>query len=135
MTNAVASQAYNFQLNKEPAELIFDPDRDIVLKAANSVLVSVDENENIPAEFSLEQNYPNPFNPTTTIKFSLPENEFVTLKVFDVMGNEITVLVNEEKTAGSHSIKFNAVDIASGIYFYQLKAGKHSDTKKLVILK
>jgi len=135
ITNAVASQTYNFQLDKEPAELIFDPDRDIVLKVVNTVLVSVDVNENIPADFSLEQNYPNPFNPTTTIKYSLPEKEFVTLKIFDVMGNEVNTVVNEEKLAGTYSVEYSASGLASGIYFYQFTTAKYTDTKKFVILK
>jgi photosystem II stability/assembly factor-like uncharacterized protein len=88
-----------------------------------------------PVSFSLEQNYPNPFNPSTTIKFNLPEKEFVTLKVYDVMGKEIAILLNEEKPAGSHSIEFDASDLASGSYFYKLQAGNNITTRKMILLK
>jgi hypothetical protein len=135
MTNAVVSQTYNFQLNKEPLQLIFDPDREIVLKEASTVVVSMDEDEIIPEEFSLGQNYPNPFNPTTNIEFRIADFGFVSLKIYDVLGNEVAVLVNEEKPAGIYSVEFDASVLSSGTYFYKLTAGKFSDTKKLIILK
>lgn len=88
------------------------------------------ENNEIPKEFSLNQNYPNPFNPSTTIKYTIPnvalsgvEESRVMLKVYDVLGNEVATLVNEEKPAGSHEVVFNAAGLASGIYFYQLSVG------------
>jgi hypothetical protein len=90
---------------------------------------------NLPTEFILEQNYPNPFNPSTTISFSVPEIEFVTLKVYDVLGNEIATLINEEKSAGSYEILFDATDLSSGIYFYRLQAGSFVETKKMVLMK
>ena len=133
--NNVNNQVYNFQFVKAPVELTFDPDRNIVLKTANTVLVSVDKNESVPIEFSLEQNYPNPFNPSTTIEFQLPEREFVTLKVYDVMGNEIAEILKGGVEAGTHSAKFNASSLASGIYFYQLTTGRYTDTKKFILLK
>jgi len=83
----------------------------------------------------VEQNYPNPFNPITTIKYQIPEMSSVTLKVFDVLGNEIAVLVNEEKTVGNHQVEFEASSLSSGIYFYQLKAGEFIETKKMLLLK
>jgi Secretion system C-terminal sorting domain len=89
----------------------------------------------LPARFRLEQNYPNPFNPTTTINFSIPDNELVNLKVYDVMGNEVAFLLNEEKEAGNHSIEFNASSLASGTYFYKLQAGKNIETRKMLLLK
>jgi ligand-binding sensor domain-containing protein len=94
-----------------------------------------DQNTGIPSQFILEQNYPNPFNPSTTIIYSLPTSEFVTLKVYDVLGKEVATLVNEEKPAGSYEVNFNATDLSSGIYFYTLKTGKFSETKKLVLMK
>jgi len=105
------------------------------LKAGNTILVSVEEDGRQPSVFSLEQNYPNPFNPSTTIKFNIPEQEFVTLKIYDVMGNEVAVLLNEEKQAGSHSIDFDASRLASGTYFYKLQAGNNIETKKMILLK
>ncbi len=95
-----------------------------------------------PEEFQLEQNYPNPFNPTTTIKYSIPgvisteeRNLNVLLKVYDVLGNEITTLVNEEKPSGNYSVEFNAANLPSGIYFYTLESGTFVQTKKMLFLK
>jgi hypothetical protein len=88
-----------------------------------------------PLVFSLSQNYPNPFNPATVISYQLPVNSFVTLKIYDVLGNEITTLVNEEKPAGMFKLTWNATDIPSGVYFYQLKAGSYIDTRKMILLR
>jgi len=88
-----------------------------------------------PKKYKLMQNYPNPFNPTTTIKYQIPEMSFVTIKVYDVLGNEIVTLVNEEKSAGSYEIEFDATGLPSGIYFYQLKAGSFIQTKKMILIK
>jgi len=98
--------------------------------------VSPDEDEpNLPTKFNLMQNYPNPFNPSTTIDYSFPHNSVITLKVYDVLGNEITTLVNEEKQAGIYEFEFNAIGLPSGIYFYQLKADDFTKTKKMILLK
>jgi hypothetical protein len=88
-----------------------------------------------PIEYRLEQNYPNPFNPTTSISYQIPEHCLVTIKVYDVLGNEIVTLVNEEKSTGTYEVKFDAVGFPSGIYFYQLKAEKFIDAKKMIMLK
>ena len=88
-----------------------------------------------PNDFSLEQNYPNPFNPTSTIKYQLPNAGFVTLKVYDVLGKEVAALVNQEQTAGSHQVNFDGSNLASGIYFYELKNGNYLQIKKMMILK
>ena len=88
-----------------------------------------------PKEFSLSQNYPNPFNPSTVISYQLPVSSHVSLKVFDVLGNEVAALVNEEKPAGSYEIEFNAAELSSGIYFYTLQAGEFLKTKKFTLLK
>jgi Zn-dependent metalloprotease len=93
------------------------------------------EIEAAPSSFSLEQNYPNPFNPATTIKFNLPAKEFVTLKIYDLLGDEVAELLNEEKPAGSHSIEFDASGMASGTYFYKLQAGSNITTRKMILLK
>jgi hypothetical protein len=81
------------------------------------------------------QNYPNPFNPTTTIKYSIPKHSFVVLKVFDVLGGEITTLVEEEKNIGNYKVEFNSSGLTSGIYFYQLKAADYIETKKMILLR
>lgn len=88
-----------------------------------------------PMQFVLEQNYPNPFNPTTTIKFNIPANENVSLKVYNILGDEIATLINEKMNAGSHEVQFNASEYSSGIYFYTLKTGSFSQTKKLILMK
>ncbi|MBT8386042.1 MAG: T9SS type A sorting domain-containing protein [Ignavibacteria bacterium] len=93
------------------------------------------ETTSLPKEFNLSQNYPNPLNPATIIKYQLPELSFVTLKVYDVLGNEVALLVDEEKPAGSYEINFDGSELTSGIYFYQLKAGNFIETKKMVLLK
>jgi len=101
----------------------------------NVVGIQSDENEIIADNFILEQNYPNPFNPYTTIKFSLPDSRFTVLKVFDVLGNEISTLVNEDKQSGIHSVDFDATGLSSGTYFYRIEAGSFSETKKMIVLK
>jgi hypothetical protein len=92
-------------------------------------------NDKIPQEFSLLQNYPNPFNPSTKINFNIPQASFTSLKVYDVLGNEITTLVNEEKPAGEYEVEFNSNGLTTGIYFYQLKTGNFIETKKMILLR
>lgn len=89
----------------------------------------------IPEEFKLYQNFPNPFNPTTVISFQLPVISNVTIKVFDVLGNEVATLVDEEKSAGIHQVNFNFKGLSSGIYFYRIKSGNYSETKKMIFQK
>jgi hypothetical protein len=88
-----------------------------------------------PTKFSLEQNYPNPFNPTTTIKWQTPKDGWQTLKIIDVTGNEIATQVDGYKVAGNYEITFNAKNLASGIYYYQIKSGEFIQTKKMILLK
>ena len=87
-----------------------------------------------PAEFALHQNYPNPFNPETTIKFVLHKNSHVRLSVYNIMGQEVTVLVDEMKSQGTHQVTFDATNLASGVYFYKLKTNQGVLTKKMMIL-
>jgi len=89
----------------------------------------------IPTDFAVSQNYPNPFNPTTTINFALPADSKVKISVYNVLGQLVTDLVNADMKAGYHQVNFNAVGLASGIYFYQINAGKFSQTKKMNLLK
>jgi parallel beta-helix repeat protein len=98
------------------------------------------EKENFPEAFQLFQNYPNPFNPVTKIKFTIAlelggEMQEVILVVYDILGNEVAVLVNEEKQPGEHVIKFNAGNLPSGVYFYRLKAGDYNQTKSMLLIK
>jgi hypothetical protein len=130
----------------EPQEYSFT-DREVTAGKYSYMLQQIDYNGSFtysgivevevpqPTEFSLMQNYPNPFNPTTTIKFTIPEKELLSLKVYDVMGNEVVLLLNEEKQAGSHSVQFEASNLASGTYFYKLQAGSFVEVKKMLLLK
>ncbi|MCW8803304.1 MAG: immune inhibitor A, partial [Ignavibacteriaceae bacterium] len=108
-----------------------------------SIPTNIPEGTEPVYEFSLGQNYPNPFNPSTKIKYSIPsviaseakQSQFVSLKVFDVLGNEVATIVNEEKPAGSYEVEFNSSGLSSGIYFYKLQAGSFIETKKMILLK
>jgi alpha-tubulin suppressor-like RCC1 family protein len=95
----------------------------------------VEPETELPLEYSLEQNYPNPFNPTTTIAFQIPERGFVSLKVFDIAGNEIVTLVDGELEAGRHEVKFNAGKLSSAVYIYKLETARYKSSKKLVLMK
>jgi hypothetical protein len=99
---------------------------------SNEIEVEVDFT---PKEFVLYQNYPNPFNPNTLISYQLPVTSDVTLKVYDVLGNEIATLVNEEKPAGEYEVEFNASSLSSGMYLYKLQAGTFVQTKKMILTK
>jgi hypothetical protein len=109
----------------------------------SNFVTSVESIEDIiPIEFRLDQNYPNPFNPVTVIQYSIPNKSHITIKVFDILGNEIMTLINEEKEAGFHEINFNGRTIVSGMYIYRLiatpdggQAGKYVSTKKMLLIK
>ena len=102
----------------------------------NDIFVDVNDiKELLPSEYLLQQNFPNPFNPFTTISYSIPISSRVTLKVYDIIGNEINTLVNEEQTRGNYSINFEANNLASGVYFYRIQAGDFISTKKFILLK
>ena len=88
-----------------------------------------------PADFALYQNYPNPFNPTTNFRFRIADFGFISLKVYDVLGNEVETLVNEEKPAGEYELEFFASELSSGIYFYKLSSRGFSETKKMILMK
>jgi len=98
--------------------------------------VSVEDEKNIIVdEFQLFQNYPNPFNPSTSIQYAVSSRQFVRLKVYDVLGTEIAVLVNEEKPAGTYKVEWDASRFSSGVYFYQLRAGSFIQTKKMILVR
>ena len=101
--------------------------------------VAVEEEKNkelsIPLAFSLRQNYPNPFNPSTTIEFDIPHNSFVTIDIFNLLGQKVVTVLAENLKAGTHKIPWNAQNLSSGVYFYKLNAGSFTDTKKLLLLK
>ncbi|MCH7772115.1 MAG: T9SS type A sorting domain-containing protein [Bacteroidetes bacterium] len=89
----------------------------------------------LPKHFSLDQNYPNPFNPSTSIQYAVSSMQFVSLKVYDLLGREVATLVNEEKPVGNYEVEFIGDGLTSGIYFYQLRAGNYVETKKMVLLR
>ncbi|HTY11437.1 MAG TPA: T9SS type A sorting domain-containing protein [Bacteroidota bacterium] len=95
----------------------------------------VDEKQNHPSAYALNQNYPNPFNPATVISYQLTANSFVTLKVYDELGREVARLVSETEGAGNHSVRWDAANLSSGVYFYELSAGNFHDVKKMVLMK
>ncbi len=98
---------------------------------SNELVVEI----SLPGVFSLEQNYPNPFNPSTRIKYSIPSDGFVTLKVYDILGNEVSTLVNEFKQAGTFDVTFDGSNLSSGVYYYRLTSDEMTTTKKLMLTK
>ena len=117
----------------------------IFVKAGPSIIMNnkfgvfttaIRELENLlPEGFELSQNYPNPFNPSTKIRYSVTTPGLVTLRVFDILGNEVGTIINQEQTAGVYEVDFTAINMASGVYFYKLDAGNYSSTKKMMIMK
>jgi len=105
----------------------------IMVKLSSSI--DVEDSVPVPMEFSLLQNYPNPFNPTTKISFQIPVNGFVTLKVYDILGNAVATLVNEKKSAGNYEVKFDASNLASGFYFYEINADNFKQVRKMMLIK
>ena len=101
----------------------------------NASVTNISGISKIPSEFSLKQNYPNPFNPSTTIEFTLPKSEFVELKVYNILGKEVTTLVSNKLNQGNHTYQFDGKNLASGIYYYQLVAGDYREVKKMILLR
>ncbi|MCW9064675.1 MAG: T9SS type A sorting domain-containing protein, partial [Ignavibacteriaceae bacterium] len=89
----------------------------------------------VPLEYSLEQNYPNPFNPSTTIKYSIPEDGFVKLAVYNMLGEEVALIVNTIQKAGRYQLNYNANQLSSGVYVYRIEAANFTSSKKLVLMK
>jgi hypothetical protein len=108
----------------------------VIFVARDSTLLSADNvDTTVPQDFRLSQNYPNPFNPSTTIEFSLPQTSHVTLRVYNMVGEEVATLVSRELPVGIHTTHWNASDMSSSVYFYRLQAGDYLDTKKLLLLR
>jgi ligand-binding sensor domain-containing protein len=112
-------------------------DRDGVWRRPISeVITNIKNNQNnLPTDYLLKQNYPNPFNPVSTINYSTPKKELIIIRVYDLLGNEIATLVNEEKPAGNYKVNFNASNLSSGVYFYRMQAGNFIESKKCIVLK
>ncbi|MBK8552516.1 MAG: T9SS type A sorting domain-containing protein [Ignavibacteria bacterium] len=118
-------------------DFVYVVTEEAIYKCWDSYIVGIEDPSTIePQSFQLYQNYPNPFNPKTVIRYSLFENRFVGLKVFDVIGNEVAELVNETRRAGKYDVEFDGNNISSGVYFYSLYIdGIHVDTKRMLLLK
>jgi aminopeptidase N len=133
--NNQQNQQYSFTVLGKPIDLIFDPDN-YILKTLDIIDIP---NDLKPQSFQLKQNYPNPFNPNTKIEFSIPTSSFVTIKVYNELGQEIAQLMNEEKRPGTYTVQFSSIQknkvLPSGIYIYKITAGNYSDSKKMMILK
>jgi hypothetical protein len=99
------------------------------------VTSNVNENGSFPNKFSLAQNYPNPFNPTTNISFVIPQANEVRLQIFDMLGRNVGTLLNEQKAAGSHTVRFDGSNLSSGMYIYRIEAGSFTQTRKLMLIK
>ncbi|MDP6399866.1 MAG: T9SS type A sorting domain-containing protein, partial [Candidatus Marinimicrobia bacterium] len=107
---------------------------------AMSVTLAIDPSSLIPDVFAMHQNYPNPFNPVTQIRYDLPEDSYVSITIYDIMGRNIKSLVNTDQTAGYRSIRWNATNdlgepVSAGMYIYMIQAGEFRQTKKMVLLK
>ena len=117
-------------------DIVVCNDYSVFIFLQNDNATSLEDRPNTtPTEFVLNQNYPNPFNPSTKISWQSPVSSMQTLKVYDVLGNEVAALVDEYKPAGKYEVEFNASSLASGIYFYRIQAGSFVDTKKMILLK
>lgn len=127
----------NYRTQKVWKRFMQNPDIQRGLQAAGFAAITRVAEEPVagPGKFTLAQNYPNPFNPTTTIRFYLPQREQAILKVFDVAGKEMAILINQELERGEHVVIFDGQKMVSGIYFYTLTAGKMTETRKAVLLK
>jgi hypothetical protein len=108
---------------------------DLAISYGKLIPLGILDYTTMPIDYLLYQNYPNPFNTTTIIKYSVPQTSNVVIKIYDILGNEIETLVNEEKAMGTYELNWNAENLPSGVYFYQLKAGDFVDTKKMILLK
>ena len=103
----------------------------------NSTIISGvnNNNKNVPDKYSLSQNYPNPFNPATSIKYQLPKNSYVKIKIFDILGKEITTLVSQKQNAGVYIVDWNATQYPSGVYFYKMETENFIDVKRMILVK
>jgi hypothetical protein len=138
LSNLAALPAYGYPIGdtiviSSPANTV----QYVLIDNGSRIITGVgDKNTELVREFSLHQNYPNPFNPQTVISYSLPNAGLVTLKVFDVVGREVAVLIqNQTVTAGAHTVVFNASKLSSGMYFYRLSSGQFTETKKMLLIK
>ncbi|RPI73171.1 MAG: T9SS C-terminal target domain-containing protein [Ignavibacteriales bacterium] len=129
--NNIQNQFFTFNVRGEPTDFVFDPGNFIL----DDAFIDDPYNFDVPSEYKLLQNFPNPFNSSTTIEFQTSKREVVTIKVFDVLGNEIYTIYNKETDAGKYKINFDAAFLGSGVYFYRMNAGGFEKTKQMVLIK
>ena len=110
-------------------------EQSVILPPIPPIVSIDDENFSLPEEYKLFQNYPNPFNPNTTIRYSITKPDLVRIKIYDILGREVKILVNELKQAGTYEVQFSASGFASGIYLYRIESGKYVQTRKMILLK
>jgi aminopeptidase N len=128
------NQLFSFEFDRQPVSVTFDPNNEIVLKTASTV-VSVDDQNGCPGDFSLSANFPNPFNPSTVISYELPVSGFVNLSIYNSLGEKVAELVNGIMPIGAHQVEFKAENLPSGTYLYRITAGDFTSTRKMVLLK
>jgi aminopeptidase N len=134
VVDSLRTQVFSFSLPSQPDSLQLDP-RNRIMKQIVPPPLSVDENPGSPTTFALHQNYPNPFNPSTVIRYRVPISTFVTLRIFNVLGQEIATLVNGVSMPGTYEVEWLASQIPSGVYFYRLTTSHYAQTRKLILLK
>ncbi len=137
--NNINQQLFTFNFDRQPTNVLFDPNNYVVLKSATTIGVK-EITKNIPDKYKLEQNYPNPFNSSTNIKFHIPEKTFVKLKILDLLGREVALVVNENLQAGEYEINWNVyssprTELSSGVYFYRLETDNFFDVKRMILVK
>lgn len=132
--NTYSSPEFDLEMKLRPNPENSKPDLG-AYENSNGILVSINEEPFSVDKFELFQNYPNPFNPSTKIKYSLPEDSYVELKLFDVLGREVAMIVNNEQDQGFYEVEFNASQLASGVYLYKIQAGKYIKTRKMILMK
>ena len=127
--NVINNKTYSYRLRG------YNDETQSNYTSVGAVIVNVQSNEKTPTEFAIYQNYPNPFNPTTMITYEIPQRSYVKIKIFDLIGKEIETLVNAEQETGRYELTFNAKDLPSGIYFYQIQTDEFTQTKKMILMK
>jgi aminopeptidase N len=135
--NDTNNQAWWWTFTRQPSTFAFDPNNDIVLKQGGTSpgVIGIQNEQQIPFVFELHQNYPNPFNPVTRINYDIPKRSVVTIKIYNILGQLVAQPLNEVKVPGKYTLDFDASTLASGVYYYEIKAGAFSDTKKMVLVK
>jgi hypothetical protein len=132
---SIPSDHYDYTIKAKDNTNLLSVASDKVSVMALAPKIKIGVSEKIPSEYVLAQNYPNPFNPNTNIVFSIKENGFVSLKIYDVLGKEVATLVNEQRSAGNYEVEFDASTLPSGMYIYKIQSGNFIDSKKMLLLK